>query len=147
MSQLNKLRLSGVAALVEKPREQDIHRRIANACLRLERRNVEARRQATMALFDQAVAECLDAPKRQSVSDYYRQLQWTAVKEGLGTDTIPSESTFRRRVNRERLWRFGPSSRQSPAMARTKLQAAILHAVFSVIEVMPDHTVRLRRER
>ncbi|MGO6810115.1 hypothetical protein ELH22_08700 [Rhizobium ruizarguesonis] len=87
---------------VFKSRIEEIFRRVSEASLRLEKRAIEARRLGTLSRFDAAVASCVNGSELQSVRDYYLQLKWTVVVEYGNVDQLPSESTFRRRVERAR---------------------------------------------
>ncbi|UIJ81749.1 hypothetical protein [Rhizobium leguminosarum] len=147
MAQIHDVRPFAVGGPVNKPRAEEIRRRIANACLRLERRNVEAKRGTAMELFERAVSECVDGNKRQSVRDCYRQLQWTVLNQGVGTAHLPSESTFRRCAKRELSRRSGITSPKARAAQIKEIEAVLLDALLNAFEVMPDRTVRLRSNR
>ncbi|MGO7532821.1 hypothetical protein [Rhizobium leguminosarum] len=146
MAQIHDVRPFAVGGPVNKPRAEEIRRRIANACLRLERRNVEAKRGTAMELFERAVSECVDGNKRQSVRDCYRQLQWTVLNQGVGSAHLPSESTFRRRAKRELGRRSGMTSPNRTAQIK-EIEAVLLDVLLNAFEVMPDRTVRLRSNR
>jgi hypothetical protein len=147
MAQIHDLRPIAVGDPVIKPRAEEIRRRIANACLRLERRNVDAKHATTMELFQRAVSECVDGNKRQSVRDCYRQLQWTVLKQGVGTAHLPSESTFRRCAKRELCRRSGISSPKARTAQIKEIGAVLLDVLLNAFEVMPDRSVRLRTNR
>lgn len=79
-----------------------VFRRIAEASLRLEIKAQNDQRDQTMGLFDEAVFGHLASVLRPTISDSYRQLQWS-VMGACGTLTqLPSETTFRRRIARGR---------------------------------------------
>jgi hypothetical protein len=99
-----------------------------------------------MELFERAVSECVDGNKRQSLRDCYRQLQWTALSEGV-TAHLPSESTFRRWAKRERRRRSGMTSPKARTVQIKEIEAVLLDELLNAFEVMPDRTVRLRSNR
>lgn len=90
-----------------KPRAEEIHRRIAKACIRLERRTIEVKRAKVMVLFIRAVNAYFAEGPRQYVRHLYRQLQWTVFSEGADIYYLPSETTFRRAIRREHIRRGG----------------------------------------
>lgn len=121
---------------------ETVHRRIAAACLRLARRNDEAKREIVSTLLREAVDDCVVQLRRQSIRDCYRQFQWTALKAGYDTALLPSESTFRRRVSRARAESLGTSQVKGCRVAPLDLEAVVLRVVLSTFEIMPDRTVR-----
>ncbi|MBO9126920.1 MULTISPECIES: hypothetical protein [unclassified Rhizobium] len=128
-----------------KPTSTEVHLRIARACLRLERRNVEKTREKMLALLNKAVAECVTNVQHQSVRDYHRQLQWTALKEGLGIASVPSETTFRRRVKSAITAQTEAQEGGKRTIRPKELEAVVMQAVLAAFEMMPDRTIRLRR--
>ncbi len=118
--------------------------RIANACVRLARRNAEARQETVAALMKKAVDLCLDQHPRQSVRHSYRQLEWTLLDQGVTLDALPSESTFRRRVKAAYVERFGLPRGKVRAVAPKELEALVMRTVLATFEIMPDRTLRLR---
>ncbi len=94
--------LAPALAATEKLPVESVHRRIAEACLRLARRNDESKRELLYVLLQYAVHDCIEEGRKQEVRMCYRQFQWAALNEGLDTSMLPSESTFRRRVKRAR---------------------------------------------
>jgi len=120
----------------------EVHRRIARACIRLERRNAEKKRQKVTVLVDEAVANCVASLERKPVRIFYRELQYTVLKEGLAHWT-PSESTFRRLVKRAA--NPSPPSPKVPGIRLQDFETVVVQAVLAALEMMPDRTVRLRR--
>ncbi|MFJ6326108.1 MULTISPECIES: hypothetical protein [Hyphomicrobiales] len=139
------LNLANADVPFAKPTPPEVHRRIARACLRLERRNVEKTREKMLALLNEAVSECLTNARRQSVRDYHRQLQWTALKEGLGIAIVPSETTFRRRVKSAGAAQTAATKGGKRSIRSKELEAVVMQAVLAAFEMMPDRTIRLRR--
>lgn len=118
--------------------------RIANACVRLARRNAEARQGTVADLLQKAVDACLASYPRHSVRHSYRQLEWTLIDQGVTLDALPSESTFRRRVNAACVERFGLPRGKVRAVAPKDLEALVMKTVLATFEIMPDRTLRLR---
>ncbi|TBF35236.1 hypothetical protein ELG88_08410 [Rhizobium leguminosarum] len=128
MTQITHTSANAGSVSLVKPRAEDIHRRIANACLRLERRVVEVKPSKVAVLFDTAVKDCVTSTARPCVSDWYRQLNWEVIVEGADVSYLPSESTFRRRVRRERKQK-AEMAKQSCAITAHPMNKAPLSAV------------------
>ncbi|NTF19942.1 hypothetical protein G6L37_16210 [Agrobacterium rubi] len=83
-----------------KPQVEEIFQRLVQASLRLETHASKARRLGTLSQFDAAVASCVNGLKHQSVRYHYLRLERAVLEEFGNADMLPSERTFRRRVER-----------------------------------------------
>ena len=83
-----------------------------------------ASREVAIRLFAKAVGMCVAYPKQRSVRDSYRQLEWTVLQQGDYFD-LPSESTFRRVITRERLRRHESLPGTSRSTTLTEVEAIL----------------------
>ncbi|MGR9203944.1 hypothetical protein ACU8OG_08340 [Rhizobium leguminosarum] len=83
------------------PRAELVCRRIAKASRRLEQRSIHIRRRATVLLYLRAVIACAAGAKIQTVTHFYRQLEFSVLAGG-DPGVLLSESTFRRHVKFQR---------------------------------------------
>lgn len=80
-----------------------VHRRILEASLRLALRHEQAIHKTSEILLRQSVEHCIVQRNRPSAKHHYRLFVDRALEEGLDNSSLPSESTFRRRLKQAKL--------------------------------------------
>lgn len=112
-------------APVSRPCADAVSPPLSEASLRLER---WAARMVTINLFAKAVGQCIAYPKASSVRAMYQMLEWTVAQQG--GHGLPSESTFRRTVHRERERRFKGPPEASRSTTMSKVEATLIRELI-----------------